>query len=170
MCIVDFLLDVETCLPNEQRASKSTVEMIVDELLQFTCENEGDHIARKLRKNVSKIVTFKTFHLQICIIISYSISVTLFIRIRFYQLIQSGTRLRDFESNSRFLTVFISEKGPECIESKALQIQQCIKVGLNQNRSNETSMGEMGNTIDTQIWTDEAEERFSVDFNFENCK
>lgn len=44
-----FLADVEPCLAENQKSSKYTIQNITEAILKFACEDEGDHIARKLR-------------------------------------------------------------------------------------------------------------------------
>lgn len=47
-CINKFLVEVEPCLAENQKSSKYTVQNITEAIMNFVCENEGDHIACKL--------------------------------------------------------------------------------------------------------------------------
>lgn len=66
-CVNKFLIDVDPCLPDDQKASKYTIQNITESILKFACENEGDYIALFISEKGPQCISSKQPGIEKCI-------------------------------------------------------------------------------------------------------
>lgn len=69
-----------------------------------------------------------------------------------------------------YFSVFISEKGLECILSKQAGIKRCIQEKMPDNRTNDFFNERNMTDVDNFNFTSEQEQIFSLAFELEHCR